>query len=540
MSATDPSVSNSYIPHLVVILGAVICGLIYALALVITMLSPPLPHHGHGSLLETLRTAHTNLQANGHLANIRISWQDEFFVTLLKTGFKILWAATEAVYFNEDTNVTVAPRTWLEEKKFNDVSKALATSRRIQATIPTELRGDLSRADRIGLIEEDQILSADGMHLLSGFARERKTTKHATNTQPAASKEEGVGVALRNGRWLHTIQFMRGVIGVCATSLARVEITLLQSVGLRAPDWLVNLTRHNSRSETSQTDSQEQPKFLEFWMLSDEGELSLPVDANVDVEIETRRRLQNSESSNDHSEQAIDSNLYGWWKNGGWWGELDSSGAYDPGPQDDDEDTTSIISRSNASASVSGNESDSDDEDGRRTPTQKDPQPASRGATPLEDNFLIKLAHLLDPKTLEENEEARLLGRRLGRQGPMTRSQYQQSLHNDTLSLLNPEKEEDLLEQIILSRRAARARTNTTIHYSAAGSSNSWNQGAAGLGADGPQCVVCHSAPRTILVWPCRCLSLCEDCRISLAMNNFGNCVCCRRDVVAFSRLYVP
>jgi len=282
---TDPRVSNSYIPHLVVILGAVICGLIYALALVITLLSPPLPHHGRGSLLETLRTAHTNLQANGHLANIRISWQDEFFVTLLKTGFKILWAATEAVYFNEDTNVTVAPRTWLEEKKYNDVSKALATSRRIQATIPTELRGDLSRADRIGLIEEDQILSADGVHLLSGFARERKTTKHTPNARPAASKEEGVGVALRNGRWLHTIHFMRGVFGICATSLAWVEITLLQSVGLRAPDWLVNLTRHNSSPEMSQADAQEQPKFLEFWMLSDEGELSLPVDANVDVEI---------------------------------------------------------------------------------------------------------------------------------------------------------------------------------------------------------------------------------------------------------------
>lgn len=520
-------------------MGAVICGLIYALALVVTILSPPLPHHGQHSMLATLRTAHTNLQANGHLANIRISWQDEFFVTLLKTGFKILWAATEAVYFNEDTNVTVAPRTWLEEKKYNDVSKALATSRRIQAAIPTELRGDFSRADRIGLIEEDQVLSADGVHLLSGFARERKTTKNATSARLAASKEEGLGVALRNGRWLHTIQFLKGVFKICAASFAWVGITILQSVGLRAPDWLINLTRHNSRSQTSQADPQEHPKFLEFWMLSDEGELSLPVNANVDVEIETRKRLQNSEDSNDHSEQAIDSNLYGWWKSGGWWGELDSSGPYDPGPQDDNEDATSIISISNASGSVSGNESDSSD-DGRRTPTQKNPQTDSRGATPLEDNFLTKLARLLDPKTLEENEEARLLGRRLGRQGPMTRSQYQQSLHKDTLSLLTPEKEEDLLEQIILSRRAAPPRTNNTSHYSTTGSSNSWNQGAAGLGTEGPQCVVCHSAPRTILVWPCRCLSLCEDCRISLAMNNFGSCVCCRRDVMAFSRLYVP
>jgi len=51
---------------------------------------------------------------------------------------------------------------------------------------------------------------------------------------------------------------------------------------------------------------------------------------------------------------------------------------------------------------------------------------------------------------------------------------------------------------------------------------------------------VCQSAPRTIIVWPCRCLSLCDDCRVSLAMNNFDKCVCCRREVTSFSRIYVP
>ena len=51
---------------------------------------------------------------------------------------------------------------------------------------------------------------------------------------------------------------------------------------------------------------------------------------------------------------------------------------------------------------------------------------------------------------------------------------------------------------------------------------------------------VCQSSPRSIIVWPCRCLSLCDDCRVTLAMNNFDKCVCCRRDVVSFSRVFVP
>jgi len=96
-----------------------------------------------------------------------------------------------------------------------------------------------------------------------------------------------------------------------------------------------------------------------------------------------------------------------------------------------------------------------------------------------------------------------------------------------------------MLEQIILSRRSA-APEKDDQSAGWAKNSGSWATGAAGLGPDGPQCVVCQSTPRTIIVWPCRCLSLCDDCRVSLAMNNFEKCVCCRREVVSFSRIYVP
>jgi len=99
---------------------------------------------------------------------------------------------------------------------------------------------------------------------------------------------------------------------------------------------------------------------------------------------------------------------------------------------------------------------------------------------------------------------------------------------------LTPEEEAQILEHLITSRRAFHNATAATTTPS------SWAEGASGMGEGGPQCVVCQSAPRSIIVWPCRCLSLCDDCRVTLAMNNFDKCVCCRRDVGSFSRIFVP
>ncbi|MBE7180215.1 MAG: hypothetical protein INR71_03235, partial [Terriglobus roseus] len=53
-------------------------------------------------------------------------------------------------------------------------------------------------------------------------------------------------------------------------------------------------------------------------------------------------------------------------------------------------------------------------------------------------------------------------------------------------------------------------------------------------------CVVCQHHPRTILSWPCGCLSMCDECRIGLATRNYGSCICCRSNVSAFSRIWVP
>lgn len=222
---------------------------------------------------------------------------------------------------------------------------------------------------------------------------------------------------------------------------------------------------------------------------------------------------------------------------------------------------------------------------------------SSRESTPILDTPIAPadLARLLHPQSPEDRDEARALAAHLTSDGIMTRSRFRQQLQRQRAQVLlsghhrvshhhdvqpssaaataaaaapekmTPEEEARLLEQLLLSRRAAGAAKrhhqpsgalsspfpSSSPSSSAAqpseagvggggGVGTTWATGAAGLGPEGPQCVVCQCAPRTIIVWPCRCLSLCDDCRVSLAMNNFDKCVCCRREVISFSRIYVP
>ncbi|WVQ82779.1 hypothetical protein IAT38_004911 [Cryptococcus sp. DSM 104549] len=56
-------------------------------------------------------------------------------------------------------------------------------------------------------------------------------------------------------------------------------------------------------------------------------------------------------------------------------------------------------------------------------------------------------------------------------------------------------------------------------------------------------CVVCLVQQRDTVLWPCRCLAMCNDCRESLASRLSASqhmCPCCRRKVEGYSRIYIP
>jgi hypothetical protein len=332
---------------------------------------------------------------------------------------------------------------------------------------------------------------------------------------------------------------------------ARLLMAVLQKVRITyMPRWLVRLAGPRASEKAHIPSSRSaNPRFWqasEPWLIVDEQTRVRP-DNTFDVEAFARERLRRSgsyeEQGPQESEEHLTDYLYGWWKGGGKWGDVDTSGDYIPSQ---DDDTTSVVSL----AETTDNEWSDMEEEGQRTPTQRTYR-YSRDSTPLPENTLdlSRLSHLLDPKTKEDREEAKLLSRHLQSSNVLTRSQYRKVLERDEAKLLmtsryrmdglpehtplTPEEEEQMLEDFVLNRR----------HVSGAQSASnagSWDTGAEGMGSEGPQCVVCQMSPRTVLVWPCGCLSLCDDCRVGLASKNYTTCVCCRTNVVAYSRLYVP
>ena len=533
-----------FIPHVMILAGILLCAVIYGFAIILAALAPP---HGvqsqRGSFLRNLAAAHNNMQASVPLGNIRVSLHMDFYSALLKIGFGALTMASQAVYLNESLEVNIKHQTWLEDERLREIEETGA-----HWLGPNFRQG---MGDGSGLV-----INKDHLSARSGYARERVAQDPGKAKPSDKIVRDGVGATERSGRWIMAFEFLAGIAKLVASWFAVVSMKVLARLGFRGrPLWLLWLVKNKSATQTAgaKRDAKgPEPETLDFWLLNNEGELMLPPDDNVDVELEMRRRLRGDNSRwSSHDEQQLDSNLYGWWLKGGWWGADDSSGQFVPQNGEVEDDMTSMISTSDISIERDW-DSESEEDSGQRTPTQK-ALLINRESTPVPDTPLSSadLARLLSPQTPEQRAEAQTLAAHLGSDTVMTRSRYRdlhqrekakvlmstrlRPPHLHDVEKLTPEEESQLLEYLIISRR--RSSRNTVVTTT---EPSSWAEGASGMGDGGPLCVVCQSAPRSIIVWPCRCLSLCDDCRVTLAMNNFDKCVCCRRDVGSFSRIFVP
>jgi hypothetical protein len=541
-----------FIPHLLILLGIGMCGLIYSIAFLVTVLAPPAGQTELLSLRERFAAAYGNLHANIHLSSITpltINWHDDFYTTILKVGYVILTAASEAVFLNEGTKVNVHSMTWLEKQRLQDVLARRRKLREDLTGIPAELRHN-TVAQGIEAVDEFNITTTDTM-LTSGYSKERKTRGVKTDSDPPSSNGQNHPAHEQRSRYLQVYKFFHRISKLIILSLARVTDWSLTKVGVNyRPRWLRHVAgpyisdkfqSSGSRSQSSQPQSTSSTKTP--WLTMDDR-TRVRQDQEFDVESFAKDRLRQSgfysEPGAEDSEDCLNDYLYSWWRNGSLWNDIDNSRDY---VASQDDDTTSVMSF----ATTADNDDWSDIDDGQRTPT-RDTYQRGREETPLPDAAMdfSRLSQLLDPKTKEDREEAKLLSRHLQSSNIMTRSQYRKAVERDEAKVLTtsryrmgdsvsmtPEEEEQLLEDLILSRRSATAPQGA----SAVGS---WDTGAEGMGSEGPQCVVCQMAPRTVLVWPCGCLSLCDDCRVGLASKNYTACVCCRTNVVAYSRLYVP
>jgi hypothetical protein len=559
-----------FIPHVAVLCGIICCMAIYGVALVLSALAPPTNNGRHNldpdeqdampepGFFDRLKNAHENMQANVPLSSIRVSMHMDFYTALLKTGFSIMTMATEAVYLNESRGVNVKERTWLEDDRLREIEAVgaqwLGPNFRLRDLDPA--LGGADFTDNVGLVAaKDQPMDVL-RESTSGYAREMTAQKRGAFKGHERTIRDGVGAAERRGRWLMALEFFLGINRLMLGWWASIILRLLDRAGLDYhPRFLVWLThRPKPRVTKDKRADKNDSESTTFWLEGLDGELALPKDDHVDVEALVRDRIQtNVDNRNDTQEEQeakLGSYLYRWWVGGGWWGVDDNSGDFKMEENEDDDDTTSVVS---FATTTSNDEQDwESDHDGQKTPTPGSPQ-FSREGTPFTDTPLnpADLAQLLNPKTPEQRAEAQTLAAHLSSGNIVTRSRYRAIVQRDrakvltstlqrpahlppaSLAKLTTEEEAQLLEHLIITSRKFKAST-------ASQQANSWASGASGMGEGGPQCVVCQTSPRSIIVWPCRCLSLCDDCRVTLAMNNFDKCVCCRRDVASFSRIFVP
>ncbi|KAI4143010.1 MAG: hypothetical protein LQ340_007133, partial [Diploschistes diacapsis] len=481
-----------FIPHILILAGICFCGCVYSIALVLSVLSPPEGTPGSLTIRERFQLAHQNMQANAQLSGLRLRWHEDFYTALLRIGFSALMAASEAVFLNEGKHINVGQWTWLEEDRMNDVLRSRHVGMEGKVAFEQSSSGD----------QDGNFLKQPRWR--SGYSQERTTkTFKGKSIGSGPRNQEGIGAFQRSARYVLAFNFLTKIFWLTIGWTILTVDKLLSSFGLTwRPAWMRKMLpipkggiQSGRASETSTL------KELEFWILSDDGELSLPHDGNVDVEQETKKRLRAVNPSWGQEQEAqLDSRLYSWFTHGGWWGERDSSGDYRPSTPEDD--TTSVVS---ASTATSDSEWESD-LPGRRTPTLADPYPSTAHANHDTTLDAARLAQLLNPCTLEERDEARMLAAHLANSKPLTRSQYSRLSNSESARLLTstkyrpanfrpsdpsgkltPVEEAEVLEYLIVRFR------NNQSKSSASADAQSWHEGAEGLGPGGPMCVVLES-----------------------------------------------
>ncbi|KAK6435858.1 hypothetical protein LTR95_007956 [Oleoguttula sp. CCFEE 5521] len=475
-----------FIPHVIVLLGIVGCGAIYGLAFLITMASVPQADGERLTIKQRAAWTYQNLQANVQMSqssSIRIKMSEDFYTALLKVGFSVLTAASEAVYLNAGTRVQVTQMTWVERKRLDEMAGQLqAKSSKHTLRIPTELLGgEIAR----GVDFTDEQNFALGT---SPYARERKSKQRGSKDGKtnANQAESGLGVSQRRTRMQLTFDFVTGVFWLSVATNADLVLAMLSEIGVQGkPAWLVKLSTTSGKVVTVTPPDGAKPDNLEFYILNSDGCFTLPTDPNVDVEAEMRRKLEHTGTYT--TEDSLDKNVYSWWRSGGWFGDLDNSGDYEQSLINDD-DNASVVS-SSTNASMSDAWSDVSEGSGSRTPTQRNPYSAQETGT-HGGLDIASLSRLLNPQSLADREEARMLSMSLQSNRPITRSQYRRSTNRQRAELLmgprsasiSAEEEEHDIERFILERRSVtRARDPTA---------GNWEIGAEGMGAGGPQCVV--------------------------------------------------
>ena len=539
-----------FVPHLLILIGICACVGIYFFALLITALSPPPGTEMTTSFAERIKLAYSNLQANVHLSAsspLNVDRRDDFYTTILKAGITILTTASKAVYMKESIMVRVNDQTWLEEKRAQEIASTLAKIRTVNEHRTARF---MKAYDFKNLEQWERIrFETNNAHFSCGYARERQmnNASHDQDVSHFTERESGVGLRQRRCVWIATLEFVKSIVLLCGELIAKSILPILHGQRLRLSGSLLSgLSDCPTEPRYSSKEPSDAPDCVDC-MAERQGHLSPLLNENIDLETETRKMLLRNSPLLASDEDSVSRTLYNWWKAGGWWGEADSSGEFEPSEMEDDATSDFSFTTSTGEADDMGS--------GSLTPKRPEDCRSNRSVSEGPDLILgvHDLAVLLDPKSIEQQEEAHLLASHLRSDRTLTRARYRLGQIKEkssvlasskyfstgqatdgSLNLSLEEKQDLLLETFILERRQRKQQGSLKDE------TLNWTAGNTNMGSGGPLCVVCQQNSRNVLIWPCGCLSLCDDCRLGLAARNYSNCVCCRSDVTAYSRLYIP
>jgi hypothetical protein len=156
-----------------------------------------------------------------------------------------------------------------------------------------------------------------------------------------------------------------------------------------------------------------------------------------------------------------------------------------------------------------------------------------------------ELSQLLNPISVEDAREQHILSYHMqhlnDNTARLTRSHFERYYTEDMklMDLIMQQKNR------LLGTSTARPTTNgqnskTEGDYALANHDFNQHNDNTLLHDDLGVCVICHENSRQIILWPCKCLAICESCRVSLFVREFSSCVCCRQPVEGFSKVYIP
>lgn len=146
---------------------------------------------------------------------------------------------------------------------------------------------------------------------------------------------------------------------------------------------------------------------------------------------------------------------------------------------------------------------------------------------------VVEIPEFLSPQQFTElitESNIEILQQHLQTEGILTRGQYQM-IHNR----INEYKDESTkLIEVLLSKRNG--------HLQKMFNPAPTKEPTLEMDLDLTQidCVICQVNTREIITWPCKCFSICESCRLTLASKGIEGCVCCRRPVDGVSRVFIP